>query len=95
MAEIREIKPADDVPSQAQRILGRTLRDIMERHGDGLVGFAIVSWDQTGAMHSVYLAESGPVTANLVPTLVHDALNRHVAVDMMREARNHHIDGGI
>lgn len=65
----------------------RAAADQME---DDIAGFAIVVWDGEGNMRTAYDAERGPIRATLVPTLVSDALNRHVAVmiSAAREAEN-------
>jgi hypothetical protein len=55
-------------------------RAAIEQMGDDVSGFALVVWDREGHMRSAYDATNGPIRAPLVPTLVADALNRHVAV---------------
>jgi hypothetical protein len=47
---------------------------------DEIAGFAVVVWGKDGEMRTAYNAAQGPVGPALVPTLVADALNRHVAV---------------
>jgi hypothetical protein len=51
-----------------------------EEAGDDLAGYALVTWTRGGDMHSAYDARHGPIRDALVPTLVGDAMNRHVAV---------------
>lgn len=51
---------------------------------DQIAGYALVVWDTRGEMRSVYNAAQGPIGPALVPTLVADALNRHVAVMLAR-----------
>jgi len=51
---------------------------------DHVAGYALVVWDQRGELRSVYNAAQGPIGPALVPTLVADALNRHVAVMLAR-----------
>ena len=48
--------------------------------GDEIAGFALVIWDRNGDLWTSYDAQTGIVGPALMPTLVHDALNRHVAV---------------
>src|SRR6185312_2826790 len=47
---------------------------------DDVAGFALVVWGKSGEMRTAYNAAQGPIGPALVPTLVADALNRHVAV---------------
>lgn len=47
---------------------------------DEIAGFALVVWGKNGEMRTAYNAAQGPIGPALVPTLVADALNRHVAV---------------
>ncbi len=61
-------------------------RAAIEQMGDDISGFAVVVWDKEGNLRSAYDASRGPIRAPLVPTLVADALNRHVAV-MIAEAK--------
>ncbi len=51
---------------------------------DRLAGYALVVWDASGDMRTAYNASEGPIGPALVPTLVADALNRHVAVMLAR-----------
>jgi hypothetical protein len=51
---------------------------------DRLAGYALVVWDGRGDMRTAYNASEGPIGPALVPTLVADALNRHVAVMLAR-----------
>jgi len=52
----------------------------MDQCGEDIAGFALVVWDKEGGMRTAYDTTRGPIRAALVPTLVADALNRHVAV---------------
>lgn len=58
----------------------------LEEAGDDLAGYALVTWTSDGEMHSAYDTHGGPIRAALVPTLVADALNRHVAVMLANTA---------
>jgi len=53
---------------------------------DPIAGYALVVWDARGEMRSAYNVADGPIGPALVPTLVADALNRHVAVMLARTA---------
>lgn len=57
-------------------------RAAMDQVGTDIAGFAIAVWDTNGDMRTAYDASKGPVGPLLVPTLVSDALNRHVAVKL-------------
>lgn len=61
-------------------------RNAIDEQGDDLAGFALVVWDREGDLRSAYDARHGPIGPYLVPTLVSDALNRHLAV-MLAEQR--------
>ena len=55
-------------------------RAAIDHLGDDIAGFAVVVWDRRGDLRSAYDTTRGPIGPALVPTLVADALNRHVAV---------------
>lgn len=55
-----------------------------ETLGDDLQGFALVTWGRDGQLISRYNADEGPISHAVMPTLVADALNRHVTVMMTR-----------
>lgn len=60
-------------------------RAAADQLGDNISGFALVVWDNQGDLRSAYDATRGPIGPALVPTLVSDALNRHVAVKLAEE----------
>jgi hypothetical protein len=60
-------------------------RAAADQLGDNIAGFALVVWDTKGDLRSAYDATRGPIGPALVPTLVSDALNRHVAVKLAEE----------
>lgn len=65
--------------------LYRQCRQLLSRADGQIAGFALVLWDREGNLWSAYEASGkGPIGPALVPTLVSDALNRHVAVDLVR-----------
>lgn len=51
-----------------------------------VAGFALVVWNKSGEMRTVYDASNGPIGPALLPTLASDALNRHVAVMLAKES---------
>lgn len=57
-------------------------RAACDQVGDDIAGFAVIVWDKRGDLRSAYDATRGPIGPALVPTLVSDALNRHVAVKL-------------
>lgn len=79
-AELHAITPGADRARQVRRVLGEAVRRAFRTHDDGFAGFALVTWDMQGGACSSYAAEAGPVAEALVPTYVHDVLNRGVAV---------------
>ena len=74
-----------DQPKELRAMLFKRCRAAIDQMGDDIAGFALVVWDRDGDMRSAYDAERGPIRAALVPTLVSDALNRHVAVMLTEE----------
>jgi hypothetical protein len=73
-----------DGSSMRRELFGRC-RAAVQQMGDEIAGFAVVVWDQNGDMRTSYSAARGPIGPALVPTLVSDALNRHVAVKLAEE----------
>lgn len=80
--EERAAKQRRDVATSIRRNLFRHCRTALDEHGDDLAGYALVTWTRDGALHSAMDARHGPIREALVPTLVGDALNRHVAVQI-------------
>ena len=64
----------DELFSQCRSIVGQL--------GDEVSGFALVAWDRQGDLRSTYCTGYGPLRPALIPTLVGDALNRHVTLGM-------------
>jgi hypothetical protein len=77
-------QPRKTRPESLCNQLGRC-RAAVDQLGDDISGFAIVVWDKQGDLRSAYDATRGPIGPALVPTLVLDALNRHVAVKLAEE----------
>lgn len=93
MVEVVAFDPRNDRARRLRRILGRSVGTAL---GDGvaqMVGFALVSWDERGQCTTSYYAASGPVGDNLMPSFVHDALQRHVTVRIAQETSTTQITG--
>jgi len=82
MLEELAAKQRKEVADGVRRNLFKSCRKALEEAGDGLAGYALVTWTRDGDMHSAYDARHGPIRDALVPTLAGDALNRHVAVNV-------------
>ena len=80
---------ADDRRRAAGRDMRQSLfercRAAADQLGDNISGFALVVWDTQGDLRSAYDATRGPIGPASIPTLVSDALNRHVAVKLAEE----------
>lgn len=70
---------------EARRALFKRCREAIDQLDGEIAGFAVVVWDKQGNLQSAYDAARGPIGPALVPTLVSDALNRHVAVKLAEE----------
>lgn len=70
---------------QLREQLFEACRSALDELNGEFAGFALVAWGKDGGMKTAYNAANGPVGPALVPTLVSDALNRHVAVMLARE----------
>lgn len=55
-------------------------------HGDDIAGFALVSWRRDGGMHTSIFTGYGPVADSMVPMQVHDALQRHLTIEIAERA---------
>lgn len=77
---IRSIDPANERSSGVLQQLQDRVAEATAEHGQSLAGFALVTWDMCGDIRSAYEADNGPVRMALMPAIVHDALNGHVAV---------------
>jgi hypothetical protein len=83
----------EEVRNEQRRYAGKDMRKSLfercraaaDQLGDEISGFALVVWDNQGDLRSAYDATRGPIGPALVPTLVSDALNRHVAVKLAEE----------
>lgn len=80
MLEELASKRRRETAAGVRRNLFDSCRKGIEEAGDDLAGYALVTWTRSGDMHSAYDARHGPIRDALVPTLVADAMNRHLAV---------------
>lgn len=81
-AELYAVAPGNARARHVRRILGSAIRSHIRQQGDDIAGFALVTWDMRGGACGAYLTDVGPVATTLLPTYVHDVLNRHVAVEL-------------
>jgi hypothetical protein len=84
IVEVLNEHRASDAKNVRESLFQRC-RAACDQVGDDIAGFALVVWDKRGDMRTAYDAERGPIGPALVPTLVSDALNRHVAVKLAEE----------
>jgi hypothetical protein len=84
LAVERKARAARDAKHLREELF-ESCRDAVEDLDEDLFGFALVVWDKDGAMRTAYHAAQGPIGPALVPTLVADALNRHVAVMLAKD----------
>jgi hypothetical protein len=82
------VDPQTARAGRVRRLLGQALKAAFYDHGESLAGYALVTWDMRGACHTGYLATHGVVSESLMPALVHDALNRHVAVNISQRTQS-------
>ncbi len=80
----RKARAARDAKHMREELF-EACRDAVENLDDELFGFALVVWGKDGVMRTAYHAAQGPIGPALVPTLVSDALNRHVAVMLAKD----------
>jgi len=77
--EVRSAKKERDAKRLRQSLFAGC-RNACNQLGNEIAGFAVVVWGKDAELRSTYDASNGPIRASLVPTLVRDALNRHVSV---------------
>lgn len=72
--------------SDTREVLRSLRASVRTALSDGTTaGYALVMWAKDGALTSAVYVDKGVIARSLVPTLVHDALNRHVAIMIGRE----------
>lgn len=64
---------------QAKQRYFRSCQEAIDGIESDLAGYAIVVWTKSGNAISVLHCGDGLIGHGLVPTLVHDVINRHVA----------------
>lgn len=87
----------DPKRNRARRVghnLVRSVNKHLYQQGSDLAGYAMVSWDARGECSSSYFSADGPVGRSLLPSFVKDALNRHLAVNLVEEGASDPGDGG-
>lgn len=84
LASVRNERALRDSTELREELLEKCNGAFSELGGE-LAGYAVVVWDTNGDLRSAYNAAKGPIGPALVPTLVSDALNRHVAVMLARD----------
>ena len=85
-AAVADARRRDEVRQVRARLFVQC-RQILDELGEDVSGFAIVVWDRSGELRSAYDTGHGPLRPAIIPTLVGDALNRHVALDMAPPVR--------
>jgi hypothetical protein len=71
---------------KAQAEFTDSFEALIQRFGSNLGGFAIVVWNRQGEPDSAYFTGRSQVAPDLIPTFVHDVLNRARAGDDLADA---------
>lgn len=82
---IHEIAPDKERADKIRSVVEQAVQKALEDMGVELGGFALVVWSMGGRCYSCYECNTGLVYRGIVPSLVHDALQRHITIDMVRE----------
>ena len=90
---VKEVRPDKEFLAKRRRIFGRSMRNALQSQGAEFAGFALVTWDNRGNATSAFYCDTGPIGESLMPTFVHDALNRHVAVVVSQTADTSRVEG--
>ena len=91
MADLHEIRPDQDIQRKRRKMIVQAARSALRASDGKLGGFALVTWDNRGETGAWYCG--GSISSRLVPTLVHDELNRAVAIHMVEDRQNGDVDG--
>jgi hypothetical protein len=67
---------------RARQTLYRCARNASSAHGIELSGFALVTWDRHGMMHTALYEGYGPVAWGRIPHEVETALSQHICTEM-------------
>ena len=79
-ATLHVIKPrAQRAAALLKNLLGATAAQ-GGIHGENLAGYALISWDNRGAVIASYVTGDGPVAPDLLPGYAHTALTTEVAI---------------
>ncbi len=87
-----EFDPRSVWQKKLRRIFGQCIKSAVA-NATGFAGFALVTWDERGECRTSYYADTGPISAHLMPSYVADALNRHVAVDIAQRTASNLVTG--
>jgi len=68
----------EQIKAQADRAL--------DEFGASLSGFAITVWDARGGARTAVNCQEGPIASALIPSFVHDAMNRHINVVFLQNS---------
>jgi len=82
MSNLHVVSSYDKDAKYVRESVIRRVRESLGRSRDQ-AGYALVIWDKQGGCESM-ICSGGPVAESLVPMYVHDALNRHVAVNIAK-----------
>jgi hypothetical protein len=79
-----QVNPKQDRTRRIRRALGKSVHGALKCFEDDVGGYALVVWNQRGEPYSSFW-QGGCIGRGLVPAYVHDALQRHVTVQMVQE----------
>jgi len=85
MAELHEIDPGRARIEQIKKELRTAVEKAITDMGDEIAGFGLTVWSMGGRCFTAYDARYGLVYRGLVPSMVHDGLQRHITLDMVNE----------
>jgi hypothetical protein len=80
---IIEIKPKKEKSERLRALIRGSIKAAIDGLGDKISGYALMVWDGRGKIYSSISTEHGPISQELLPTFIHDALNRHVSLNLM------------
>lgn len=89
MRKSRKVRVAFDAGKAkvaSARALKRSARRLADGFDEEIAGYVLVAWSQRGDASST-VRPGGMVARDLVPSFVHDVLNRHGAADLVHAGR--------
>jgi hypothetical protein len=91
---LREVldKQRKNEAREVRAALFNQCRSLLLELGDDVSGFALVAWTRNGELRSAFDTGYGPLRPALIPTLIGDALNRHVTLEMASPTAIDHAD---